>query len=525
MRRRLYVPSGLKQAGGAAEEVRVARAPAEYPRRDRVFRHPLRGIFLLLSLAGLAAPLPAAAVLDIDQVTLSITIERTTLGADAIRAELRVTGTDLNSGTIALPSAPAVQVPFDVDGDDLVIDDEFASEAELNSVLSNGNYVLRVNNGNAQSTIPYTRPTVPNPTISQPGEGEVVPPGPLEVLFTRCSQCNLPGDSVEAVLEDDMGGVLEAQTLDEDAESWIPGDGMGGDLALPESSAFVVRVTHEAVRLANVAVSGDDDDDNLVFTSTFTQSDEVDFETGFAPPSGHFCLAVSFPAPPPGCETLADPLLQLFDTSGMFSTQVDGHDVDVVLTVGPGGQLTGTATADLDDAGINETGPAPLKGKLGGSGGEIGSKLSFSLANEGLMAKLKVSITDTLFILGDTRDRVQSASGSLGGVKIKESMSSSDSPLPDPPLGWLLEYDLAADGTTVSNAELVLEGGRTFPLTGTNKFNFSANQSSLKLSSDPKGISITLKKLGLDAASDPMEITEGDMSYKALGQSGRAVLP
>jgi hypothetical protein len=492
-----------------------------------VFRRPLRGIFLLLSLAWLAAPPPAraGAAIDVEEVTLALDFVRTTLGDDEFHVEIRVTGTGVTQGTstIALPSAPTVQVPFDDDGDDLVLSDVFESEAELNAVLTNGNYVLRVDGGAVQATLAYTRPLVPNPAISSPSGGDVVPPGPLEVLFTRCSVCNLVGDSVEAVLEDGMAVVLAEETLDEDAESWVPPDGMGGDLALPEASPFVVRVAHTAVRQTNVAATGDDDD-SLVFTSRFAQSDEVDFETGFSPPAGHVCLAASFPAPPAGCHTLTDPLLPIFDTSGMFSTQVDGHDVDVVLSVGPGGQLTGTATADLDDAGPNETGPAALKGKLGGGGGEIDSKLSFSLVNEGLMAKLKVSISDTLFILGDTREREQTASGSLGGVKIKESVSSSDSPLPDAPLGWLLEYDLGIDGA-VTNAELVLEGGRTFPLTGTNKFSFSSNQSSLKLSSDPKGISISLKKLGLDDVSDPLQITEGDMSYKALGQSGRVVLP
>lgn len=490
-----------------------------------MFRHPLRGSFLLLSLwLASAPPAFAGAGPDIEQVTLTITVARTSLGADTFHVEFRVIGTGLNNGTIALPTAPAVQVPLEEDGDDLVGEDNFATEAALLAAVPNGTYVVRVNNGNAQASISYTRPTVPNPAISQPGEGQTVAPGPIEVQFTPCPQCNLAGDSVEAVLEDDMGGLLSDALLDEDADSWIPDDGMGGDLLLAEQSAFVVLVRHTAVRQANVNVSGDDDDGNLVFTNRHAQSEEIDFETGFAPPTGHFCLAASFPTPPVGCATLADPVLQIFDTSGMFSTQVDGHDVDVALTVGPGGQLTGTATADLDDAGANETGPAPLKGKLGGSGGEIGSKLSFSLANDALPAKLKVSITDTLFILGNARDRVQNASGSIAGVKIKESIPSSDSPLPDPPLGWLLEYDLAADGS-ISNAELVLEGGRTFTLTGTNKFNFSANQSSLKLSSDPKGISITLKKLGLDDASDPMDITEGDMSYKALGQSGRVTLP
>jgi hypothetical protein len=172
---------------------------------------------------------------------------------------------------------------------------------------------------------------------------------------------------------------------------------------------------------------------------------------------------------------------------------------------------------------MNETSGA-IKGKLSGRDGEAKSKVSFPLVNEGLLAKLKVSISDILSIAGNSRERVQSASGSLGGVKIKQVDESADSPLPDAPLGWLLTYDLAVDGS-ISNAELELEGGRTFTLTGTNKFNFSSNQSSVKLVSDPKGISVTLKKLGLDDVSDPLEITEGSMSYKALGQSGKVTLP
>jgi len=385
--------------------------------------------------------------------------------------------------------------------------------------------VLRINNANAQSTITYSRPPVPNPAISQPSSG-VIPPGPIEVLFERCSICNLVGDSVEAVLEDDMAAVIDQETLTSGSESWIPQD-IGGDLELPEQSSFVVRVTHTAVRQANFVVAGDDDDNQLLFTSTTVQSDEVDFATGFAPPSGRFCLAANFPAPPAGCETLADPLLQIFDLTGtVVMTEVAGHDVDYTLTHDAGGNLGGSATADLDDAGINETGPAPIKGKLKGSDGEAASKLSFSLVNEGLFAKLKVSVADELSIPGDVLNRSQRASGSINGMKIKEDTTSSDSPLPVAPLGWLLEYDLAADGA-VSNAELTLEGGRSFALSGSNKFNIAANESSLKLSSDPKGVSVTLKGLVLDDSSDPMpmSIDGGDVSYRALGQSGRVTLP
>jgi len=483
-----------------------------------VFGHSLRGTFLLL-MTSLLAPTAAHAVLDLTSATLVIRIERTTVGDDSFTASLRVVGEDMDSGTFTLPSAPSTPIVLEEDGDDLVWEENYSTEATLNAALSNGTYVLRVNNNDAVASVMYTRPVVPSPLISQPSG--VVPPGPIEVLFNECPVCNLVGDSVEAVLEDGLAVELDSETLGPADDSWIPQD-LGGDLELPEDSEFVVRITHTAVRQANIPA--DDIDDNVLFTASIINSDEVGFATGFNPPAGHFCLAANFPGPPAGCETLADPALQIFDPSGAFTTQVAGHDVDVALTVEASGALTGSASADLDDSGMNETGPSPLKGKLGGGDGEASSKLSFSLENAGMLAKLKVSITDALSIAGNVRDRLERASGGLNGVKIKEETSSSDSPLPDPPLGWLLEYDLAADGT-ISNAELTLEGGRNFTLTGSNKFNLAANESSAKLSSDPKGVSVQLKKVGLDDSTDPMQISGGDLGYRALGQSGSVTLP
>jgi len=489
-----------------------------------VFRHPLRGIFLLVSAACLGVASPAHAVADVVDVGLTITIARTTLGSDSFEVELRVEGTDLNQGTIALPSAPGSQIPLTSDSGDLVWTENFSTETALNAALTNGSYVLRVNNGTAQASIVYTRPGVPTPGISQPAAGSVQPPGPVEVRFASCPICNQIADSVKARLEDDAMMLLDEETLTAGSTSWVPQD-IAGDLELPPQSAFVARVTHTALRQGSVDVTGADDDGTLLFTGTVIQSDEVDFETGFAAPEGHFCLSANHPTPPPGCETVTDPLLQIFDLTGVVTmTQVDGHDVVYTVSVGAGGELTGSALADLDDNASNETGPAPIKGKLGGSGGEVGSKLSFSLENAGLLAKLKLSVTDALSIQGDMRDRLQRASGAINGVKIKEDVSSSDAPLPNAPLGWVLEYDLDAAGL-VQNAVLTLEGGRSFTLTGSNKFNFAANQSGLKLQSNPKGVSVTLKKLGLDDSSDPMDITEGDVSYRALGQSGRVTIP
>ncbi len=490
-----------------------------------MFRRSLRSIFLVL-MPLLAAAAPALAAADIDEVSLEVTIARSSLVSDEITAVLRVTGTDLNNGTIALPQAPAQHLPLDQDGLDLILEDTFASETELNATLPNGNYILRVNNSTIQATLVYNRPLVPSPAISQPGPGDIVPPGTVELLFTNCAVCGLVGDSVEAVLEDDMAVVLAQETLTSTSEDWIPPDGMGGDLDLPQDSGFVARVTHSALRETNVVPNPADDDGLLVFSNHFVQSDEIDFRTGFEPPVGDFCLAANYTAPPAGCEILSNASLQVLDTSGMFTTQVDGHDVDYTVVVGADGGLSGSATADLDDSGMNETGPAPIKGKLSGNGGgEASSKLSFSLAGDAPPAKLKVSITETLSILGNLDQLLQRASGSISGVKLKEETSSSGA-LPYTPLGWLIEFELDANGQ-VLNGMLTLEGGRNFALTGTNKFNFASNQSSLKLSSDPKGISLQLKKLGLDDSTDPlpMQITEGDLSYRMLGQSGQTPLP
>jgi len=47
----------------------------------------------------------------------------------------------------------------------------------------------------------------------------------------------------------------------------------------------------------------------------------------------------------------------------------------------------------------------------------------------------------------------------------------------------------------------------------------------MKLSSNPKGISFQLKKVGLDDATSPLTVSGGDVSYRVLGQSGGATLP
>jgi hypothetical protein len=96
--------------------------------------------------------------------------------------------------------------------------------------------------------------------------------------------------------------------------------------------------------------------------------------------------------------------------------------------------------------------------------------------------------------------------------------------LPFPALGWLLQLDIDASGA-VSNAVLTLESGRTFPLTGTNKFKFSSGESSLKLESADKGIKLSLKKIVLDDSTSPMGVTGGDVSPRILGQKAKSTIP
>lgn len=483
-----------------------------------MFRNSMPSGFLLL-MTSLAAATPAQAA-DVTNVSLDVTIASSSLVSDDITVAFRVTGTGLNNGTLTQPIAGAAPITLKKDGLDLILEDDLGSEAELNTFLPDGNYVLRLNNDTVQATLVYARPLVPSPAIAEPDAGEIVPPGPIEVLFVACPVCNLTGDSVLAELEDDQMATLDEETLTSTSASWIPEDG-AGDLALPEQSAFVARVTHMTVRQANTTAN--DDDNTLVFTHHFVQSDEVGFETGFHTPEGHFCLAANYAAPPPGCELLTDPLLQVLDTSGVFAALVAGHDLETTVSVASNGALSGAASADLDDNGSLETSSTPIKGKLAGKSGALRSKLSFALNNSALPAKLKLKLSDMLSVPGNTLAHTQAASGTIGAAKIQETTPSNGA-LPFPPLGWLLEFDIDAM-SSVQNALLTLEGGRAFSLAGTNKFKVASGQSSLKLQSADKGIRVALKKIVLDDATNPMSVTGGAVSTRILGQIGNAPLP
>ena len=342
----------------------------------------------------------------------------------------------------------------------------------------------------------------------------------MAIQFAACAVCNLTGDTVTAELEDGAGTLLDQELLTASTITWTP-QGASGPLALPEDSDFVARVTHRAVREATATVN--DDDGNLVFSHAFVQSDEVDFATGFARPVGHVCVAASYAAAPPGCALVPDVGLQVLDVSGVFAGLVDGHTVEVTLAHAANGALTGSAAADLDDDGTPDTNTPSIRGRVRGKNGEVVSRYGYALANPALAAKLKLKVREDLSIAGNTRAARQRATGAIGSSKVKETTTVSGA-LPFAPLGWLLELDIDGQGG-VSNAVLTLEGGRSFALTGSDKFKLGSGRSRLKLSSSDKAVRVALKGVSLDDATSPLGVSGGTLKRRALGQSAKALLP
>lgn len=486
-----------------------------------MFRHPLHSFLRLVMAFSLSAAAPALAAPDVTQVTLTVTFAEVSSGAPEIDAVFRVVGMELNNGTIKFPSAPGVSIPLQDDAGDLVLGVTFQSQAELDLALPAGNYALSLNNGNVTANIAYDgRPPVPSPNISFPGAGEVIVPGAVDVLFTACGfQCSGLG-SVVGVLEDDVATELANDTLGTSDTMWTPSDGIGGDFLLAESSAFLARIVHTAQ--ADKLVNANDADGGFPFSAFFVRSDEVAFETGFAPPSGDFCVEVNAPAPDPDCAQLNDPNLSILDPSGTVMTTAAGLDVEYDLVVDSKGRITGDARADLDDNGSLET-MGEVKGKLNGKEGEVKQKVGVKLANDALAAKLKLAVKEVLSIPLDAVVGAQKASGKIGAVKIKEETPTDASPLPVAPQGWRLDFTLDG-GSDVVASTLTLEGDPAIPLEGSNKFDLVRDLTTLKLQTADKGIKIQVKKIGIDEAAMP-QVTGGDLSYKVLGQKGKVSLP
>jgi hypothetical protein len=122
-----------------------------------------------------------------------VTIARSSVSSDSFAAEFRVTGR-----TSTTERHPLRRIPSLSRGSSDFVFRRPTRRARAERRWPDGNYDLRINGGTVQATLAYARPLVPNPDISKPGAGSVVPPGPVEVLFTKCEVQN-PAATYRAV--------------------------------------------------------------------------------------------------------------------------------------------------------------------------------------------------------------------------------------------------------------------------------------------------------------------------------------
>ena len=165
-----------------------------------------------------------------------------------------------------------------------------------------------------------------------------------------------------------MAAVLDQETLNSGSESWIPRGRSAAISSCPSSRPSWSRVTHTAVRQAQLPRRRRRRRQHAALHPHLRAVRRGGLRDGLR--RRRRAASVSrrtIPAPPAGCETLADPLLQIFDLTGMaVLTQVAGHDVDYTLTHDASGNLGGSATADLDDNGLERDRAGPDQGQAQG---------------------------------------------------------------------------------------------------------------------------------------------------------------
>ena len=478
-------------------------------------RHaPLATLGLCLALLGAAGPARAAA--DLASVTFTVSVVRVENAVKSVTASIEVVGDRITRASITPPRGTLVEIP--AGGAGFLLEQSFTTEAELTTAFPDGTYVLTLN-GTTDYDLPLTRPPVPSPALSAPLPAAILVPGPVEVDFTPCSICDQDGDSTTGILLDGDGAEIEnsGDTLGPNDERWTPAT------ALAENASFTAVVMHTVVRADHLVGPGNDAFD---LVGNFSQEDSVAFFTGGAVPTGRFCVVVDDDAAdcPDGSSVFvvehpADESGAVLDPSGTFATTVAGANVEYSADVLAGGDVTGSAAADLDGNGSFET-VTPLRGRVSGSSGKVERSLRFAFESASPAAKLKVNIREDATVLDGALEGTQRARGTLLGAKVKEEQAS-EFPEADAPIGWVLAFELA--GKQVSNASVRLANGRTVALTGRFLFDFLTDLGKLDLKSagEDTNVSMRIEELSIDDSVDPPEITDGVLIYKILGQRGR----
>jgi hypothetical protein len=494
------------------------RLQAKYVMRRGV---PLRCLpALCLGFALIAAGGPALAQLDLTSAWVTMSIPRVAGVGQQFSVELRVQGTGITSATITPPGVGATPVTLLQTGSDFVLTLLFNSQAAFDTGFPDGSYRLTLNGGSRTADIVFKRLEVPSPAISAPVPSQLEQPGPIEVAFSACAICNEAGDSVTAALEQGTTSLATA-TLTATDQLWTPSDG-AIPVELAENSEFTASVSFLAGRDTMLTASGND---TFTFRNRFAQSDELTFETGFAPTQGAFCIVSNDTSP-----ATLDPLgecrgfdaleFALIDTSGSYATVAGGVDVDYDLELLADGTLAGDVLADVDGDGVYET-STQLEGKLRGRGDRLRQRIKFQLGDAPPELKLKIQIADAFSLPDGTQSQQQRTRGVLAGVKIKEKLLSEQS-LVHEPLGWRFDFTITDDGQ-IEDASIQLENGRNFPLEGSAGFDASNGRWHVELAGqgDDAGVSAEIRSLGVDEIDG---IFGGKLFYEILGQKGQIQL-
>jgi hypothetical protein len=494
-----------------------------------------RGALLWLLITLL--PGPAHAVLGLDELLFGVEIEATAGTDSTFRVTFTVTGTELASATVTPQGLAAIALTCDATNTSCTTTQNVMNQAALDALLPTTarNYTVALTGTlggqTLTDTLSYTRPSLASPTISFPGDGATVDPGPVEVTFLACSSCT---SSTQAVLL--RGGAPLETKLDLPASStsWMPATPLDANV-----TDYAVRIAHVTGAQQNLTADGPGagtDDDAYVFTHGFSHSDQVAFSTGSPAPTGDFCIVVNAnhagAIDPTGCTLLPEePVAGIFDTSGSFASTADGVPFTYDVLLSPRGRLSGIANGDLDGDATFET-SADLLGRLRGPQGRLQQKIRFRFLAPEFDARIHVGIRERadLASLQSAPDLdwlvEQKTRGKLGGMKLAEDLTTMRTS-PAALTGWKVSFNLTGtDEPTAGSLELA--NGVTVELSGRQGFDSASNRSDVKLRSEgnERGIRIRLKRLEIDPSQPlPDRILAGSVRYNAFGQGGSILLP
>lgn len=482
-------------------------------------------LVLLLSML----PVGAQAALTLTSVALAADVGGTNGTDSSFKVTFTIAGTEIQTATVTPQGIGSTAITLPCTAGTTCTATLTLTQTQFNQLFptSGQNYKIdltQVSGTNTiTSTVSFTLQSVPSPAISFPTSSTPISPTSLVVTFSACASCTV---ATHAVLT--LGSTeLASQDLPASSTSWTPGVTLA-----PSTTGFAVAITHKTTGTLSPAptytLSGTSGSIAYTFTSDVTHADSVAFSTGFAQPVGAFCVILidtSLSGPGTSCPVLDATALGILDTSGLFATTLGGIPIVYQVALGPKGNVTGTAHADLDGDATFET-SAPLTGRVRGKDGALRQRLRARFVNDSLDARLQLRILEEANLAnltpsgGLTTLLTEQLRGKQGGAKVDVTSSSAPVIL-NPPIGWRLDFTLTAGQKQVPGQ--LQAAGSTISLQGNQTFDTATNLSDIRLSSGgaQTGVQLRLKKLVVDGAT----IQSGQLKLRAFGQSTSGLLP